>query len=76
MSTGPGRIQQAVLDMAKHRGDRSFTVDDVLMLVGVSESTRSDRESILRAMRTLEDAGRLTLKRTERGRIISARESR
>jgi hypothetical protein len=66
MSHGPGVTQRAVLEVAS-RG-RPFTVDDVLGPLG----TKDERDSIMRAIRVLGTAGRLTLTRDHNGRVVSA----
>ena len=63
-------MQRAVLELAD--SGRPFTVDDVLDLL-VIESGQSERESVLRAMRTLAAAGKLNLIRDEHGRTLSAK---
>lgn len=68
VSRGPGVAQRAVLEVA---GDGSFTVDDVLKAMGKTEVGRSERESVLRAMRQLERAGDIVLTRDGAGRIVS-----
>lgn len=63
-------MQRAALELAG--SGRPFTVDDVLDLL-VIEGGQSERESVLRAMRTLAAAGKLTLTRDEHGRTLSAK---